>query len=85
MKTIFFISSIGFPSKINKNVGIFTLEQAKAAEKENYPILIDLATNKTGKIYSDKIDGLIIYRILYSKYNPVKIIKNFFFFKRVNS
>ena len=83
MKSIFFISANGFPSKNNKNVGIFTLEQAKAAEKENYPILIDLATNKTGKIYSDKIDGLIIYRILYTKYNPVKIIKNFFFLKEL--
>jgi glycosyltransferase involved in cell wall biosynthesis len=83
MKTIFFISSIGFPSKINKNVGIFTLEQAKAAEKENYSILIDLATNKTSKIYSDKIDELKIYRILYTKYNLVKIIKNFFFLKKL--
>ena len=63
MKNIFFISSIGFPSKINKNVGIFTLEQAKAAGKDNRSILIDFATNKTSKIYTDKIDGLIIYRI----------------------
>jgi glycosyltransferase involved in cell wall biosynthesis len=83
MKTIFFISSIGFPSKINKNVGIFTLEQAMAAGKDNRSILIDLATNKTSKIYTDKIDGLIIYRILYTKYNLVKIIKNFFFFKNL--
>jgi phosphatidylinositol alpha-1,6-mannosyltransferase len=83
MKNIFFISSIGFPSKINKNVGIFTLEQAKAAEKENYPILIDLATNKTSKIYIDKVDGIITYRILYAKYNLVKIIKNFFYLKEL--
>jgi hypothetical protein len=63
MKTIFFISSIGFPTKINKNIGIFTLEQAMAAGKDNRSILIDFATNKTSKIYTDKIDGLIIYRI----------------------
>ena len=63
MKTILFISSIGFPTKINKNIGIFTLEQAMAAGKDNRSILIDFATNKTSKIYTDKIDGLIIYRI----------------------
>jgi hypothetical protein len=35
MKTIFFISPNGFPSKNNRNVGIFTLEQATALKK-NY-------------------------------------------------
>jgi len=84
MKTIFFISPNGFPSKNNRNVGIFTLEQAKALEQKKNPILIDLATNKKSEIYSEKFDGITIYRIPYAKYNLLKICKNFFFFKKVN-
>lgn len=83
MKNIFFISPNGFPSKINKNVGIFTLEQAIALEKEKKPILIDLATNKTDQIYTDQFGGVIIHRFYYTKYNLLKIIKNFFFLRKL--
>jgi glycosyltransferase involved in cell wall biosynthesis len=83
MKTIFFISPNGFPSKNNRNVGIFTLEQAKALEQKKNPILIDLATNKKSEIYSEKFDGITIYRIPYAKYNLLKICKNFFFLKKL--
>ena len=85
MKSIFFISANGFPSKNNKNVGIFTLEQAKALEKGRKAILIDLATNKTGQIYTDKFDGVIIHRIFYAKYHLIKIIKNFLYLKKLIS
>lgn len=79
MNTIFFISSNGFPSNLNKNTGIFTFEQAKAIKCNANPILIDLQTNLTNKIYCEKLEGILIYRFLYTKFNLIKIFKNISF------
>jgi glycosyltransferase involved in cell wall biosynthesis len=76
MKNIFFISANGFPSKSNRNTGIFTLEQAKVASLKNSVVLIDLQSNTSSKIYKNTFGGMQIHRLLYTKYNFFKIIKN---------
>ena len=81
-KNIFFLSSDGFPTKKNVNLGIFTFEQAKALKNYNR-FLFDLSTNKTNKIFIDEYQELKIYRLLNSKFNIIKILKNFFFLKKI--
>ena len=81
-KNIFFLSSDGFPTKKNINLGIFTFEQAKALKNYNR-FLFDLSTNKTNKIFIDEYQELKIYRLLNSKFNIIKILKNFFFLKKI--
>ena len=82
MKSILFISSDGFPSKANPTYGIFTYEQAKAVD--NYQVaLVDLQTNSSYQIYKDKFNNLTIHRLLYTKYNPIKSIKNFLYLKKL--
>ena len=76
MKKIFFISANGFPSTYNKNTGIFTFEQAKATNSKHLSILIDLQTNKSNKIYSNNFEKIKIHRLLYTKYNLIRALKN---------
>ena len=76
MKSIFFISSNGFPSKTNRNTGIFTYEQAKSASLKYKTVLIDLQTNKKNLIYKDSFGGTKIHRLLYTKYNFLKVLIN---------
>lgn len=82
MKTIYFFSSDGFPSKKNPVYGIFTYEQAKALKNKN-KILIDFQSNRKTKIFLDSRNGLKIYRLLYTKYNILKIFKNLLFLNKL--
>ena len=81
MKNIFIYSSYGFPTK-NPNLGIFSFEQGKALKKHKVHFF-DLSTNNTKDIILDNYDGFIIYRLLNSKFNVLKILNNFFFIKKI--
>ena len=76
MKNIFFMSANGFPSKENRNTGIFNFEQAKAASLKNSVVLIDLQSNKSNQININTFGGMKIHRLLYTKYNLFKAFKN---------
>jgi len=83
MKNIFFMSSNGFPSNLNRNTGIFTYEQAKAANLKNSVVLVDLQSNTSNSIYKDSFDGINIHRLLYAKYNLFKVFKNVIYLNRL--
>ena len=83
MKKFFFISSNGFPSIHNKNTGIFTFEQVKAINSKHLPILIDLQTNKSNKIYCNNFEKIKIHRLLYTKYNLIRAFKNLIYLFRL--
>jgi glycosyltransferase involved in cell wall biosynthesis len=83
MKNIFILSSDGFPTVKNNNLGIFSFEQAKVI-KSHKVFLFDLLTNSTNTILIDEYQGLKIYRLLNCKLNIFKIIKNFLFIKKIS-
>ncbi len=82
MKNLFMCSSDGFPNKKNLNLGIFNFEQGKALK--TYKVhLFDLSTNNTKNIIIDNYDKIKIYRLFNSKFNLLKILKNYFFVKKI--
>ena len=76
-----FFSPDGLPSKKNPNLGIFTLEQAQACKEINNftPYLFDLKSNNKKTITCDIFDGIKIYRLFNTKYNIIKLLKNYIF------
>ena len=82
MKSIFILSSDGFPTLKNINLGIFSFEQAQAIK--NYKVfLFDLSTNNTNKIFADNYQGFKIYRLLNTKFNIFKIFYNILFLNNI--
>ena len=82
MKSVLFISSDGFPSKANPTYGIFTYEQAKAIDNHHVE-LVDLQTNSSNKIYTDKFNKIVIHILLYAKFNLIKILKNLLYLNKL--
>ena len=75
---IFYFSSNGFPSKKYPNLSLFSFEQANKLKGKKV-FLFDLYTNRSDKIFINSYNKKKIIRLIYTKYNPIKIFKNIFF------